>query len=128
MSTRADNANEGVVVNLTRAHLVFSLCLLIGGVIVWPTVFYVRVNAAIVQLAEADQQHLGAIQRHQERLDLLDRAGSVGTSNKIEAVRVALLTNVSQTADHETRVRVLEKTINDMAADVRWLVQQQKTK
>jgi cell division protein FtsI/penicillin-binding protein 2 len=127
MSTQTDNG-EGVVVNLTRAHLVFSLCLLIGGVIVWPTVFYVRVNAAIVQLAEADQMHNASIQRHQERLDILDRTGSVGTTNKIEAVRVALLSNVDKTSDHEARVRVLEKTINDMAADVRWLVLQQKNK
>jgi predicted ArsR family transcriptional regulator len=43
-------------------------------------------------------------------------------------VRVALLTNVEKTADHEARVRVLEKTINDMAADLRWLVLQQKNK
>ena len=127
MSTQTDNG-EGVVVNLTRAHLVFSLCLLIGGVIVWPTVFYVRVNAAIVQLAEADQMHIANIQRHQERLDILDRTGSSGTTAKVEAVRVALLTNVEKTADHEARVRVLEKTINDMAADVRWLVLQQKNK
>lgn len=127
MSTQTDNG-EGVVVNLTRAHLVFSLCLLIGGVIVWPTVFYVRVNAAIVQLAEADQVHVANIQRHQERLDIIDRNGSAGTTAKVEAVRVALLTNVEKTADHEARVRVLEKTINDMAADVRWLVLQQKNK
>lgn len=93
----------------------------------WPTLFYAKVNAAISTLADADQQHTASIQKHQERLDILDRAGSTGTTNKIEAIRVALLTNVERTTDHETRVRVLEKTINDMAADVRWLVMQQKT-
>jgi hypothetical protein len=127
MSTETDNGDR-VVVNLTRAHLLFSLFLLVGGVIVWPTVFYVRVNAAIVQLADADKEHVVSIQRHQERLDLIDRVGSAGTMAKVEAVRVALLTNVEKTADHEARVRVLEKTINDMAADVRWLVLQQKNK
>ena len=127
MSTETDNGDR-VVVNLTRAHLLFSLFLLVGGVIVWPTVFYVRVNAAIVQLADADKEHVISIQRHQERLDLIDRVGSAGTTAKVEAVRVALLTNVEKTADHEARVRVLEKTINDMAADVRWLVLQQKNK
>ena len=127
MSTETDNGDR-VVVNLTRAHLLFSLFLLVGGVIVWPTVFYVRVNAAIVQLADADKEHVISIQRHQERLDLIDRVGSAGTTAKVEAVRVALLTNVEKTADHEARVRVLEKTINDMAADLRWLVLQQKNK
>lgn len=122
------NAEEKVIVNLTKTHLIASVVMLLVGVVVWPTVFYVRVNAAMQRFEDADRNHDAKFVQVDERLVQMDKAGSLNSSAKIEANRVALVQNINAMADHEARIRVMEKTINDMAADLRWLVAQQRAK
>lgn len=124
----AHNIEEKVIVNLTKTHLIASVTMLLVGVVVWPTVFYVRVNAAMQRFEEADRLHDTKFVAVDERLSFFDKAGSINSNAKIEANRVALLQNISQTTDHEARIRVMEKTMNDISADLRWLVAQQRSK
>ena len=80
---------ESVTVNLSKAHLVASLLFLAGGLIVWPTIFYVRVSAAIDRFEQADVAHEAKLTVHETKLSELDRS-SISSTSKLDAERTAV--------------------------------------
>ncbi|MCW5548878.1 MAG: hypothetical protein KIT44_07930 [Opitutaceae bacterium] len=124
---------ETVVVNLTRLHLLGAVIFMLSAAVVWPTVFYVRTSSALEQLQDADRRHDGILNAHAVQISALDRGGTAGSAAKLQAENNLLLQQSRiqadqerLIADHEARLRLLEKTLTEMGRDLRWLVENQR--